>query len=154
MLNKEELKSFQEESLIDSWYNNRAENLYILNDVDKKKIEEITKGEDTYQIIADEISKLANKDDKDAFTILYKLANVLGFTFEKPTLSEEELKNAVKHVSEKLGKDFNSMDELIAYRKEARDAKNWDIADKIRIALDEVNIVLKDSKEGTTWEVK
>lgn len=48
MLNKEELKSFQEESLIDSWYNNRAENLYILNDVDKKKIEEITKGEDTY----------------------------------------------------------------------------------------------------------
>ena len=58
MLNKEELKSFQEESLIDSWYNNRAENLYILNDVDKKKIEEITKGEDTYQIIADEISKL------------------------------------------------------------------------------------------------
>ena len=40
MLNKEELKSFQEESLIDSWYNNRAENLYILNDVDKKKIEE------------------------------------------------------------------------------------------------------------------
>ena len=65
MLNKEELKSFQEESLIDSWYNNRAENLYILNDVDKKKIEEITKGEDTYQIIADEISKLANKDDKE-----------------------------------------------------------------------------------------
>ena len=69
-------------------------------------------------------------------------------------VKEEELKNAVKHVSEKLGKDFNSMDELIAYRKEARDAKNWDIADKIRIALDEVNIVLKDSKEGTTWEVK
>jgi len=29
-----------------------------------------------------------------------------------------------------------------------------DIADKIRIALDEVNIILKDSKEGTTWEVK
>ena len=59
-----------------------------------------------------------------------------------------------KNLQEKLGKDFNSMDELIAYRKEARDAKNWDIADKIRIALDEVNIVLKDSKEGTTWEVK
>ena len=46
MLKKEKLKSFQEESLIDSWYNNRAEDLYILNDVDKKKITEITKGED------------------------------------------------------------------------------------------------------------
>ena len=28
------------------------------------------------------------------------------------------------------------------------------IADKIRVALDEVNIVLKDSKDGTIWEVK
>ena len=46
------------------------------------------------------------------------------------------------------------MEEIIAYRKEARDAKNWDIADKIRIALDELGIVLKDSKEGTKWEIK
>ena len=46
------------------------------------------------------------------------------------------------------------MEEIIAFRKEARDAKNWDIADKIRIALDEINIVLKDLKEGTVWEVK
>ena len=101
-----------------------------------------------------ELTNKANKDDKDAFTILYKLATTLGFTFEKPTLSEEELQNAVKHVSEKLGKEFVSMEEIIAYRKEARDAKNWDIADKIRVAFDEINIVLKDSKEGTIWEVK
>lgn len=101
-----------------------------------------------------ELTNKANKDDKNAFTVLFKLADTLGFTFEKPTLSEEDLKNAVKHVSEKLGKDFNSMEEIITFRKEARDAKNWDIADKIRIALDEVNIVLKDSKEGTSWEVK
>ena len=101
-----------------------------------------------------ELTNKANKDEKEAFTILFKLASVLGFTFEKPTLSEEELQNAVKHVSEKLGQEFASMEDLIAYRKEARDAKNWDIADKIRIALDEVNIILKDSKEGTTWEVK
>ena len=58
MLKKEELKSFQEESLIDSWYNNRSEDLYILNDVDKKKISEITKGEDTYQKIENEIYSL------------------------------------------------------------------------------------------------
>lgn len=65
MLNKEELKSFQEESIIDSWYNARSEDLYILNDVDKRKIAEITKGEDTYQKIANEISKIAKKDDKE-----------------------------------------------------------------------------------------
>lgn len=65
MLKKEELKSFQEESLIDSWYNNRSEDLYILNDVDKKKISEITKGEDTYQKIENEISKIAKENDKE-----------------------------------------------------------------------------------------
>ena len=101
-----------------------------------------------------ELTNKANKDEKGAFTVLYKLATTLGFTFEKPTLTEDELQNAVKHVCEKLGQEFSSMEEVIAYRKQARDTKNWEIADKIRIALDEVNIILKDSKDGTVWEVK
>ena len=85
MLNKEELKSFQEESIIDSWYNTRAEDLYILNDVDKKKISEITKEEDTYQKIANEISKEDNKEiilekvDKHC----NKLVNIGGYENEK-----------------------------------------------------------------------
>lgn len=101
-----------------------------------------------------DLATRANKDEKDAFTILYKLASVLGFSFEKAKLSEEELTAALKVVGEKLGKNFSSMEELIAYRKEARDAKNWAIADAIRIGLDEVNIVLKDTKDGTVWEAK
>ena len=101
-----------------------------------------------------DLANKANKDDKDAFTILYKLATTLGFTFDKPKLSDEELQNAVKQVSEKLGQNFNSMEEIIALRKQAREAKNWETADNIRIALDKVNIILKDSKEGTIWEAK
>ena len=101
-----------------------------------------------------ELANKANKDDKDAFTVLFKLANALGFSFEKATLSDDELKEAVKYVSEKLGENFADMEELIAFRRKAREEKNWDVADKIRIALDEKGIVLKDSKEGTTWEVK
>ena len=46
------------------------------------------------------------------------------------------------------------MDEIIEYRKKARDDKNWEIADKIRVAFDEAGIILKDSKEGTSWEAK
>lgn len=99
-----------------------------------------------------ELANKANKEDKDAFTILYKLSSVLGFTFEKPSLTEEKLGGAIKHVCEKLGREFHSMDEIIQYRKEAREAKNWDIADKIRNALDEAGIILKDSKDGTSWE--
>ena len=88
MLKKEELKSFQEESLIDSWYNNRAEDLYILNDVDKKKISEITKGEDTYQKIENEISKIAKENDKERILEKIdkhcnKLVNIGGYENEK-----------------------------------------------------------------------
>jgi len=46
------------------------------------------------------------------------------------------------------------MEEIIEKRKIARAEKNWDVADKIRISLDKAGIVLKDSKEGTTWELK
>lgn len=88
MLNKEELKSFQEESIIDSWYSTRAEELYILNDVDKKKMAEITKGEDTYQKIENEILKLPKKCDRGKLLEKIdkhcnKLVNIGGYENEK-----------------------------------------------------------------------
>ncbi|MBD5403245.1 cysteine--tRNA ligase [bacterium] len=101
-----------------------------------------------------DLATRANKDEKDAYTILYKLGTTLGFTFEKASVSEEDLKNAAAHVSKVLGQEFASMDEVIELRKQARAEKNWDVADKIRIALDEVGIILKDTKEGTTIELK
>ena len=87
MLNKQELKSFQEESVVDSWYNTRSEDLYILNEVDKKKIIEITKGEDTYQEIVNKISKIA-RDDKEIILEKIdkqcnKLVNIGGYENEK-----------------------------------------------------------------------
>lgn len=101
-----------------------------------------------------DLANKANKDEKDAFATLFTLASALGFSFEKASLSEDEVKEVVKRISEKLGENFESMDEILAYRKKAREEKNWEIADKIRTAFDAENIVLKDSKEGTTWEVK
>lgn len=101
-----------------------------------------------------DLANKANKDEKDAYATLFTLASALGFSFEKASLSEDEVKEVVKRISEKLGENFESMDEILAYRKKARDEKNWEIADKIRTAFDAENIVLKDSKEGTTWELK
>ena len=101
-----------------------------------------------------ELANKANKGENGAFTTLYKLGCALGFSFEKATLSDDELNDVVKRASEKLGEDFKSMEEILAYRKKARDDKNWEIADKIRIAFDSEGIVLKDTKEGTTWELK
>ena len=104
-------------------------------------------------VLFDLVTK-SNKGVKEAYTTLYKLATTLGFTFEKATLSDDEVKEVLAGVNEKIGKSYNSMEELIEDRKQARTEKNWDLADKIRIALDEKGIVLKDSKDGTVWEVK
>ena len=101
-----------------------------------------------------DLANRANKDEKDAFTILYKLASVLGFSFEKAALSDDELQKAVEHVSQVLGEKFANIDELIEYRKKAREEKNWAVADKIRVALDECGILVKDSKDGTVLEAK
>lgn len=101
-----------------------------------------------------DLTNKANKKVDYAYTLLYKLASTLGFTFEKSTLSEKELSEKLKQISDELGENYSSMEEIIMKRKSAREAKNWEIADKIRVALDNAGIVLKDSKEGTTWEPK
>ena len=43
------------------------------------------------------------------------------------------------------------MELIIDIRSEARANKDWGTSDKIRDALQEIGIVLKDSKEGTSW---
>ena len=101
-----------------------------------------------------DLTNKANKNVDYAYTLLYKLATTLGFTFEKTVLSEDELKDKLEEISNELGENFSTMEGIIEKRKAARAEKNWDVADKIRVALDKVGIVLKDSKEGTTWELK
>jgi len=101
-----------------------------------------------------ELATRANKDEKGAYTILYKLGSVLGFTFEKAGLTDFQIANGVKAVSEALSNDFGSMDEILGLRKISRAEKNWEIADKIRIALDNAGIILKDTKDGTVLEGK
>ena len=101
-----------------------------------------------------DLTNKANKEVNYAYTLLYKLATTLGFTFEKASLSEEELKVKLGELSNELGESFSSIEEIIEKRKTARAEKNWELADKIRIALDKTGIILKDSKDGTTWDLK
>lgn len=101
--------------------------------------------------LATKVNKAPNPED---LALLCQLSAALGFNFDKVEISQEELKEKIDFIAKALGLEFKSMDEILAYRKTARDEKNWDLADKIRMAFDEAGIVLKDSKEGTTWEVK
>ncbi|MBO6181158.1 cysteine--tRNA ligase, partial [bacterium] len=101
-----------------------------------------------------DLTTRANKGEKDAYTILYKLGTTLGFTFEKAGLSDEDLSKAIKSVSEALGQTFESIDDILDLRKKARAERNWEIADKIRVSLDNIGIVLKDTPDGTKVELK
>ncbi|MEN0003087.1 MAG: cysteine--tRNA ligase [Bacteroidota bacterium] len=46
------------------------------------------------------------------------------------------------------------MEMIIELRKTARTNKDWSTSDMIRDALKDLDVQLKDSKEGTTWSVK
>jgi len=49
--------------------------------------------------------------------------------------------------------DENKVTALIAARNAARQAKNFRESDRLRDELAEMGVVVKDSKDGTTWEI-
>jgi cysteinyl-tRNA synthetase len=49
--------------------------------------------------------------------------------------------------------DVAAVERLIAVRLDARKAKNFAESDRIRDELAAMGVVVKDSKEGTTWEI-
>ena len=49
--------------------------------------------------------------------------------------------------------DTGAVDRLVAARLDAKKAKNFSEADRIRDELAAMGVVLKDSKDGTTWEI-
>lgn len=115
--------------------------------------------------IASKANKAKDANDKENavkyISMLVKLARVLGFDFEKVELDENQLKEKLAEVIEEF--DFITdrsadakeiMAKIIEVRNEARAQKNWAVADQIRNSLDKINIVLKDTKDGTVFELK
>ena len=43
---------------------------------------------------------------------------------------------------------------LLEIRKKSKEKKDWDTADFIRDQLNEINIEIKDTKDGSTWNNK
>ena len=54
----------------------------------------------------------------------------------------------------KLNITVNEIENEIAKRTEAKKNKDYETADSIRNELDQKGILLNDSKEGTTWDIK
>jgi cysteinyl-tRNA synthetase len=68
---------------------------------------------------------------------LRELAGVLGFTLEEP---RKPVLNAEPFI-----------ELLIEIRAELRQAKQWQLADRIRGRLSELGVVLEDTPKGTSW---
>jgi len=79
-------------------------------------------------------------DDEPAFLKPWKKYHP-GF------LSSED----ARHVRDRIGID--TLNKQIELRLIARKEKDFKEADRIRHELADVNVVLKDSKDGTTWEI-
>lgn len=80
----------------------------------------------------------------DAENLKTLKATLNSFVFEVLALQENTNSNSDKKLRE-------TIEILIALRKQARDQKNFGLSDQIRDQLAEIDIQLKDGKDGTTF---
>ena len=96
-------------------------------------------------------AKIANTIEKILNNLNESYGTVLGLFNQDPDKFINEMK-------EKYLKDLNITKEYIEYeitkRTEAKKNKNFELADEIRNNLDQKGIVLNDTIDGTTWDIK
>lgn len=80
-----------------------------------------------------------------------KMAGVLGIIAKSPEAYFAEKKS--RGLEEK-SIDPEMIEAMIKERVTARKAKDWSKADNIRKQLEDMNIIIEDSSEGTVWKVK
>lgn len=86
-------------------------------------------------------SYLMNTVLGNAYRKLAELCGVLGINVQK-SAARGDHPGLVGHL----------MDLILEVRQEARMRKDWEVSDKIRDRLKQLNIELKDSRLGTTWQ--
>ena len=140
------LKGLEESAkTLDDWYWVAADNKGEPSDA---VIEALSDDLNTPQMIASlhglrNSAASGSERDRNAFAASLRL---LGFLSE----SAAEWKGRKQQAS---GVDVKQVDGLIAERTAARARKDFKESDRIRDELAAMGVVIKDSKEGTTWEI-
>lgn len=83
----------------------------------------------------------ANTNDVTKYELIKDFDNVLGLELTVQTINNTEV-------------DEEFINSKIEERNEAKKNKNYELADNIRNELLEMGIILKDTREGTTFEIK
>ena len=99
------------------------------------------------KVPADEKAYILNKIK----TEIIRCYNIMGLFKEDVQGLIDDLKN--KYIN-KLGIDVAEIERKIEERATAKAEKNYELADSIRSELDEKGVLLNDSKEGTSWDIK
>ena len=132
----------------------------------KNRIKNITPTEEKLEL--DKIEEYNNKfkealsndlNTSMSLTILYDVLkdNINNNTkLELIKMFDEVLSlDLLKEENKKMDSELlNKINELIEKRNQAKQNKNYEEADKIRNQLLEMNIIIKDTREGTTFEIK
>src|SRR2546430_4399407 len=141
------LKGLEESAkTLDDWYRVAAD--IQAGQTAGAVIEALSHGLNTPQIVASmhglrNSAASENERDRSEFAASLRL---LGFLSE----TAAEWKNRKQQAS---GVDAKKIDALISDRTVARARKDFKESDRIRDELAAMGVVIKDSKEGTTWEV-
>jgi len=95
----------------------------------------------------------SHRDSKEGFIdITENIINKMQKSFSTFLFNIFGLKDEFEAEGNSISDKFSGIMELIIeIRKDARADKNWVTSDKIRDKLTELNIQLKDGKEGTNW---
>jgi cysteinyl-tRNA synthetase len=98
------------------------------------------------------LQKLAKSPSPNQFDAAIQLASnlsLLGFDIRQ--YDPEWLHKQV--VAKRVGGRTPEIEKLITERASARTNRDWKESDRIRDELAKMGVVLKDSKDGTTWEI-
>jgi cysteinyl-tRNA synthetase len=141
------LKGLEESAkTLDDWY-------WIAADVSGEKpskavIEALSDDLNTPQMVASlhglrNSAASGNERDRDEFATSLRL---LGFLSETAAQWKDRKQQA-------SGVDAKQVDRLISDRTAARARKDFKESDRIRDELAAMGVIIKDSKDGTTWEI-
>ena len=136
-------------------YNKLINKIKSLNEKDNDKIENINKYNLKFKEALDDDLNTA-----DALTVLYDVLKAEDLNdksklylikeFDK-VLSLDLLKDDDKNIDVEL---ISYIEKMIEKRKLAKNDKNYQLADSIRKELEDKNIIIKDTREGVTYEIK
>ncbi len=101
-----------------------------------------------------DMSHELNRLKTSARELAQKLAAQIKYLADILGLLENEPRQFLQGSSSEGGLSDNEINELIAQRATAKVEKNWMESDRIREVLDEADILLEDTPEGTRWRRK